>query len=135
MKITVDTVVAAPVDEVWRAYTTPKDIKQWNAASDDWHTTDATVDLRVGGTFSSRMEAKDGSMGFDFAGTYTNIVNHELIEYTFGDRAARVEFDDTPKGVSVRVTFDSESTHSADQQRDGWQAILNNFARHVEENR
>jgi uncharacterized protein YndB with AHSA1/START domain len=80
MKITVDTTVAAPIEDVWRAYTTPDDIKQWNAASDDWHTTAATVNLRVGGEFSSRMEAKDGSMGFDFAGIYTNIVNHKLIE-------------------------------------------------------
>lgn len=81
MKITVETTVAAPIEEVWRVYTTPEDIKQWNAASDDWHTTAATVDLRVGGAFSSRMEAKDGSIGFDFAGTYTNIVKHKLIEY------------------------------------------------------
>jgi uncharacterized protein YndB with AHSA1/START domain len=131
-KITVETTVAAPTDEVWRAYTTPDDIKQWNAASDDWHTPRATVDLRVGGIFSSRMEAKDGSMGFDFAGTYTKIVPHKLIEYSFGDRAAQVEFGDTPNGVRVRVTFDSEATHSIDQQREGWSAILKNFARHVE---
>jgi uncharacterized protein YndB with AHSA1/START domain len=131
MKITVETTVAAPIEEVWRAYTTPADIKQWNAASDDWHTTTATVDLRVGGAFSSRMEAKDGSMGFDFAGTYTKLVDHELIEYAFGDRTAQVEFAPTSKGVKVRVTFDSESTHSIEQQRQGWQAILNNFARHV----
>jgi uncharacterized protein YndB with AHSA1/START domain len=132
MKITVETTVAAPIDHVWRAYTTPEDIKQWNAASDDWHTTAASVDLRVGGAFSSRMEAKDGSMGFDFAGTYTKIEHHKLIEYSFGDRAAQVEFADGPKGVTVRVAFDSETTHSVEQQRDGWQAILNNFARHVE---
>jgi uncharacterized protein YndB with AHSA1/START domain len=81
------------------------------------------------------MEAKDGSMGFDFAGTYTNIVKHKLIEYSFGDRAAQVEFADSPKGVRVSVTFDSESTHSIEQQRDGWQAILNSFTRHVEANR
>ncbi|MBI3143894.1 MAG: SRPBCC family protein [Pseudogulbenkiania sp.] len=135
MKITVETTVAAPIEKVWQAYTTPEDIKQWNAASDDWHTTSATVDLRVGGTFSSRMEAKDGSMGFDFAGTYTAVVVHKLIEYSFGDRAARVEFADSPKGVMVRVTFDSEPTHSIEQQRDGWQAILNNFTRHVETGR
>lgn len=132
MKITVESTVAAPIEDVWRAYTTPDDITQWNAASADWHTTAATVDLRVGGNFSSRMEAKDGSMGFDFAGTYTNIVEQELIEYTFGDRTAQVEFADTPHGVRVRVTFDSESTHAIELQRGGWQAILNNFARHVE---
>lgn len=132
MKITVETTVAAPIEEVWRAYTMPEDIKQWNAASDDWHTTAAAVDLRVGGTFSLRMEAKDGSMGFDFAGTYTNVVKHKLIEYSFGDRVARAEFANSPKGIKVRVTFDSEPTHSIEQQREGWQAILNNFTRHVE---
>lgn len=132
MNITVETTVAAPVEAVWRAYTTPDDIKQWNAASDDWHTTAAAVDLRVGGAFSSRMEAKDGSFGFDFAGTYTAVVPHRLIEYSFGDRTAKVEFTETGKGVAVRVSFDAETTHSIEQQRDGWQAILNNFARHVE---
>jgi uncharacterized protein YndB with AHSA1/START domain len=132
MKITVETTVAAPLEVVWRAYTTPEDIKRWNAASDDWHTTAAKVDLRVGGAFSSRMDAKDGSMGFDFAGTYTNIVEHELIEYAFGDRAAQVKFIPGPKGVAVNVTFDSEPSHSVEQQRDGWQAILNNFSRYVE---
>lgn len=131
MKITVETTVAAPAEEVWRAYTTPEDIKKWNAASDDWHTTAATVDLRVGGAFSSRMEAKDGSMGFDFAGTYTNIVPYKLIEYSFGDRAAQIEFSTSPNGVRVQVTFDAENTHSIEQQRGGWQAILDNFARHV----
>lgn len=135
MKITVETIVAAPIEEVWRAYTTPDDIKQWNAASDDWHTTAATVDLRVGGAFSARMEAKDGSMGFDFAGTYTNVVKHKLIEYSFGDRSAQVEFADSPKGVIVRVSFDSEPTDPIEEQREGWQAILNNFTRHVEANR
>jgi uncharacterized protein YndB with AHSA1/START domain len=78
------------------------------------------------------MEAKDGSMGFDFAGTYTRIVEPELIEYSFGDRTAQVEFADSPQGVRVRITFDSEPTHSVEQQQQGWQAILNNFTRHVE---
>jgi uncharacterized protein YndB with AHSA1/START domain len=133
MKITVETNVAAPIDAVWKAYTTPADIKQWNAASDDWHTTAAAVDLREGGKFSSRMEAKDGSMGFDFAGTYTKIIPHKRIEYVFGDRTAQVEFTPGFQGVDVRVTFDSESTHSIEQQRSGWQAILSNFARHVED--
>jgi uncharacterized protein YndB with AHSA1/START domain len=135
VKISVETNVAAPIEQVWRAYTTPEDIKHWNSASDDWHTPAATVDLRVGGAFSSRMEAKDGSMGFDFAGTYTKIIDYKLIEYSFGDRTAQVEFAPGPNSVSVRVTFDSEPTHSIEQQRDGWQAILNNFARHVEAKR
>jgi len=135
MRITVATIVAAPIEQVWHDYTTPEDIKKWNAASDDWHTTAASVDLRQGGAFSSRMEAKDGSMGFDFAGTYTNIVEHKLIEYSFGDRTARVEFVPGAEGVRVSVSFDSEPTHSIEQQRDGWQSILNNFARHVEAKR
>src|SRR5215469_11599046 len=108
MRLKVETTVAAPIEQVWRAYTTPADIMKWNAASDDWHTTKATVDLREGGAFSSRMEAKDGSMGFDFAGTYTKIVAPKLIECAFGDRAAKVEFADAPRGVNVRVTFDAE---------------------------
>jgi len=131
MKITVETTVPGPIDDIWRAYTSPHDIKQWNAASPDWHTTAASVDLREGGTFSSHMEAKDGSMGFDFAGTYTKIVEHERIEYTFGDRKARVEFLDETPNVRVIVTFDSEDAHSIEQQKQGWQAILENFARYV----
>lgn len=132
IKITVETRVSAPIATVWSAYTTPEDIVQWNAASDDWHTTRATVDLRVGGNFCSRMEARDGSMGFDFEGTYTRVIEQSLIEYTFGDREARVEFFEGEDAVTVRVTFDSEESHSIDQQRDGWQNILNNFKRHVE---
>lgn len=132
MKITVETNVRAPSKSVWKAYTTPEDIVQWNAASDDWHTTKASVDLREGGEFSSRMEAKDGSIGFDFAGTYTKVVPEQLLEYSFGDRSARIEFKEVQGGVNVRVTFDAEETHSIEQQQGGWQAILNNFARHVE---
>lgn len=132
MQITIESLVRAPVETVWAAWTTPGDIVQWNAASDDWHTTRADVDLREGGAFSSRMEAKDGSMGFDFAGTYTRIVEHALIESALGDRALRVEFVPGPDGTTVRETFDAEETHSIDQQREGWSAILDRFARHVE---
>ena len=131
MKITVSTAIAAPLADVWRAYTTPEDIKAWNAASPDWHTTAAAVDLRVGGTFTSRMEAKDGSSGFDFAGEYTAIIPLQRIAYTFGGRVGVVEFVDGPTGVTVRVTFDSEETHTEEQQRAGWQAILDNFSRHM----
>jgi uncharacterized protein YndB with AHSA1/START domain len=131
MRIKVTTPVAAPIRDVWRCYTTPDDIKQWNAASDDWHTTAAEVDLRVGGAFSSRMEAKDGSFGFDFAGTYTQIIPHQLIEYSFGERTASVQFVADEQGVLVSVEFEAEETHSIEQQREGWQAILDNFARHV----
>lgn len=131
MKIVVSTVVHAPLHEVWRAYTTPEDIKIWNTASPDWHTTASSVDLRPGGKFSSRMEAKDGSFGFDFAGEYTRIIQHALIEYSFGDRVGLVEFATGAQGVVVTVTFDSEPTHSEEQQRSGWQAILDSFAQHV----
>lgn len=135
MKITVETFVKAPIEKVWSAYTTPEDIKQWNAASDDWHTTSSSVDLRDGGAFSSRTEAKDGSFGFDFAGTYARIMPHQSIEYSFGDRTGLVEFLPGENGVTVRSSFDAESTHSVDMQRQGWQAILDNFARHVEAKR
>jgi uncharacterized protein YndB with AHSA1/START domain len=132
MKITVATTISAPIETVWKAYTSPEDIVQWNAASDDWHTTAATVDLRVGGAFSSRMEAKDGSMGFDFAGTYTQVVENQLIEYAFGDRTAQVEFEAGSEGVTVRVSFEPENEYPVEQQQYGWQSILNNFKRHVE---
>lgn len=132
MKITVETTVAAPIDRVWRAYTTPDDITQWNFASDNWHCPRASVDLRAGGAFSSRMEAKDGSMGFDFEGVYTRIEELERLEYDFGGRAATVEFVPGANGVTVRVTFDAESEHPLEAQREGWQAILNNFAKHAE---
>jgi len=131
MKITVETTVHAPSEQVWQAYVTPEDIMQWNAASDDWHTTSSRVDLRPGGEFSSRMEAKDGSAGFDFEGTYTRIITNRLIEYSLGERQVAVHFAEVPGGTQVRVVFDSEPTHSTDQQREGWQAILDRFARHV----
>ena len=131
MNISVETTVHAPVDKVWAAYTTPADIMQWNAASDDWHTTSSSVELRVGGQFSSRMEAKDGRSGFDFAGTYTKIVPNALLEYSFGERTASVEFIPSQEGVKVRVTFVAEEEHSVEQQQAGWQAILNRFKQHV----
>ncbi|MFZ1387476.1 MAG: SRPBCC family protein [Thiolinea sp.] len=131
MKITVETTIPAPIEAVWKAWTTPADIVQWNAASADWHTTKATVDLQVGGVFSSRMEAKDGSMGFDFAGTYTAVEPHKLLAANIGGRELRVEFEASANGVTVRETFDAENIHSAEQQRAGWQAILDNFAKHV----
>ena len=135
MKITVEKEMDAPIDRVWSAWTTPSDIIHWNAASEDWHTTAATVDLRVGGSFSSRMEAKDGSMGFDFGGTYTRVVEHELIECSLGGRLLLVEFCAGQDGVKVRQTFDAEETHSEEQQQQGWQAIVDRFARYVEAKR
>ncbi len=136
MKITVETVVAASLSKVWDAWTTPVDIKQWNAASDDWHTTASTVDLREGGVFSSRMEAKDGSFGFDFAGTYTRVVPRKIIQFTMGDdREVTIEFEEREGVVHVKETFDAEGQHSLEQHRQGWQAILDNFRRHVESKR
>lgn len=135
MKITVEAHISAPIDKVWRAWNTPDDIVKWNAASSDWHTTRSTVDLRVGGQFSSRMEAKDGSMGFDFAGVYTKIVPMQLIESELGGRHLSVMFLESPDGVLIRETFDAEPTHSIEQQRDGWLAILRNFKAHVESTR
>ncbi len=132
MKITIQTIVNADLDTVWQAWNTPADIMKWNAASDDWHTTASDVDLRVGGQFSSRMEAKDGSMGFDFAGTYTVIEPNSRIEYSLGDdRQVQVLFEATAAGVKVTEVFDAEDQNSADMQKAGWQAILDNFARHV----
>lgn len=133
MKITVETLVKADLDTVWNAWNNPEDIKQWNAASDDWHTTESTVDLREGGRFSSRMEAKDGSAGFDFAATYTRVVPQKLIEFRLDDdRQVTVEFRESDEGVRITETFDAETENDPEFQRQGWQAILDNFARHVE---
>ena len=132
MKITVEADVAAPIGSVWNAYVTPQDIMKWNAASDDWHTTRATVDLREGGAFCSRMEAKDGSFGFDFEGTYTKVIPQALLEYDLGGRAGRVEFLPVGDTTKVRVTFDAEVENPVELQRQGWQAILDNFKKHVE---
>ena len=133
MKIRIETTIHADIDTVWSAWNSPEDIKNWNTASDDWHTTESTVDLREGGKFSARMEAKDGSVGFDFSGTYTNVINKQRIEYSLDDdRKAVVQFSIVEDGVKVEETFESESGYSAEHQREGWQSILNNFARYVE---
>jgi uncharacterized protein YndB with AHSA1/START domain len=133
VKITIETLVKANLGSVWDAWNNPDDITQWNAASDDWHTTHSTVDLREGGKFSARMEAKDGSAGFDFEGTYTKVVPQSTIEYRMEDgREVRVQFSETAEGVRVRETFEAETENDPEVQREGWQAILDNFARHVE---
>ena len=133
MKIAIETIVNADINTVWAAWNSPEDIKKWNAASDDWHTTESSVDLRVGGRFSSRMEAKDGSMGFDFKGTYSKIVENELVEYTLEDeRTASVAFEKVEDGVKVTESFEAESENDPEMQRLGWQNILDNFARYVE---
>src|SRR3954454_7197488 len=122
MKITVETVVRATPDKVWDAWNSPADIRQWNTAQDDWHTTRSSVDLREGGKFLSRMEARDGSVGFDFEGTYTRIVPHQTIEYRMGDgREVTVEFVERTGGVLVKETFDAETENSPELQRRGWQ--------------
>jgi len=131
MKLLVEVLVTAPIESVWRAYTSPAEITHWNFASDDWHCPSASVDLRVGGKFSSRMEAKDGSFGFDFAGEYTAIEPNRLIEYRFGDRTAEIRFAEKADGVVVSVSFDPEADNPADMQRSGWQSILDNFADYV----
>ncbi|NUO74601.1 MAG: ATPase [Lysobacter sp.] len=133
MKITIETLVRADLDQVWTAWNTPEDIKQWNTASDDWHTTHSAVDLREGGKFVSRMEAKDGSFGFDFEGVYTRVVPQQAIEYRMGDgREVQSQFVERADGVLVTSTFDAESENPAEMQRAGWQAILDNFGRYVE---
>jgi uncharacterized protein YndB with AHSA1/START domain len=133
MKITVETIVNAPLATVWDAWNSPEDIKLWNSAQDDWHTTRSSVDLREGGRFTSRMEAKDGSVGFDFEGTYTRVVPKRSIAYRMEDgREVQVEFTERNDGVHVRETFDAETENPPELQRDGWQAILDNFRRHVE---
>lgn len=133
MKITVETVVEAELDRVWDAWNDPADIQQWNTADESWHTTRSTVDLREGGKFLSRMEAKDGSAGFDFEGTYTRVIPHERIEYRMSDgREVQVEFVERTGGVLVKETFDAESENPPEIQRSGWQAILESFGRYVE---
>ena len=133
MKIEVEVLVKADPRVVWDSWNNPSDIKQWNAASDDWHTTSSTVDLRVGGRFTSRMEAKDGSVGFDFGGTFIKVEAPLLLMYRMNDgREVTVQFKETSGGVLVKEEFDAEMENNPELQREGWQAILNNFARHVE---
>ena len=133
VKITIETVVDADPKAVWNAWNDPAAIKEWNTAQDDWHTTRSTVDLREGGKFMSRMEAKDGSVGFDFEGTYTRVVPMKSIAYRMSDgREVEVDFVERPGGVLVTESFDAESENSPELQRQGWQAILDNFGRHVE---
>lgn len=136
VKITVEALIKADLSAVWQAWNNPDDIKQWNAASDDWHTTRSTVDLREGGRLSSRMEAKDGGAGFDFEATYTRIVPHELIAFRMEDgRDVSVVFTKAADGVLVKETFEAETENDPEIQHQGWQAILDNFARHVEAKR
>ena len=132
-KITVTTTVNAPVEKVWEIWGQPEHIIKWNSASPDWHTPRAENDLRTGGQFSSRMEAKDGSMGFDFGGVYDEVKPHERIAYTLGDgRQVEVNFKQSGTGTEVVETFDAEGTNPVEMQRAGWQAILDNFKSYTE---
>lgn len=135
MKVTVEADVAAPIETAWTAWTTAGDIMQWNAASADWACPAAALELRDGGAFRYRMEARDGSMGFDFEGVFDRVVAPVLIEATFGDRALRIDFIADGDRTIVRETFDAEAENPVDMQRAGWQAILDNYKRHVEAGR
>lgn len=133
-EITVEATVQAPVEKVWEFWNEPTHITKWNHASDDWHSPFAENDLRAGGKFTSRMEAKDGSMGFDFGGVYDEVKEHEFISYTMEDgRTVKITFNSQGNDTKVIETFDAESTHPVEFQQQGWQAILDNFKRYAEE--
>jgi uncharacterized protein YndB with AHSA1/START domain len=133
--ITVENIINASVHKVWEYWTKPEHITKWNAASDDWHSPYAENDLRVGGKFLSRMEAKDGSFGFDFGGEYTVVKEDELIEYVIDDgRIVKVIFTDLENATKVVESFEAEVTHSEEMQKTGWQAILDNFKKYAEGN-
>ncbi|HSU72639.1 MAG TPA: SRPBCC family protein [Candidatus Binatia bacterium] len=132
-KITVKAIVHAPIDKVWTFWNEPQHVKHWNFASPDWHSPSGQNDLRTGGKFSFRMEAKDGSAGFDFGGTYELVKKHELIVYRMGDgRRVHVSFKAQGNETEIVETFDSEPTHTLEQQQSGWQSILNNFKKYAE---
>ncbi len=131
--ITVATTINAPLTEVWARWTQPEHITQWTFASDDWESPSATNDLRVGGAFTTRMQAKDGSFGFDFGGTYTAVEEHAHIAYDMADgRHVDVRFEEVDGGVRVTETFDPETENSEEMQRAGWQAILDNFKKYAD---
>lgn len=133
--ITVEATVKNDINKVWNTWTEPKHIEKWNSPSPDWHTPKAENDLRQGGRFSSRMEAKDGSFGFDFAGTYEEVVPNQKINYTIDDgRKVKITFEQQNDGVLVTEVFEPESENSTDMQQQGWQAILDNFKTYVESN-
>lgn len=135
MTITVQAIVKAPMEKVWEYWNEPKHITKWALASDDWQAPHAENDARTGGKFKTRMESKDGNEGFDFEGTYTNVVENGLIEYAMSDgRKVKVEFEETPEGVQITETFDPENKNPEEVQRSGWQAILDSFKEYAEGN-
>ena len=132
--LTVETLVNSPVEKAWKAFTDPDHITQWNFASPDWQCPWAKNDLRPGGSFSSRMEAKDGSMGFEFGGVYDAVEPGRSYSYTLGDgRKVSVTFESTQEGAKINQVFEAESTHPAEMQRSGWQSIMDSFKNHVEQ--
>ncbi|MES2679035.1 MAG: SRPBCC family protein [Bacteroidota bacterium] len=133
--LTVEATVKAPVEKVWNFWSTPEHIMKWNSASDDWHTPKAENDLRVGGKFLSRMEAKDGSFGFDFGGVYDEVNTNKVIAYTMGDgRKVKNTFTANGNETKVVSTFEAETENSLEMQKGGWQAILDNFKKYTESN-
>ncbi len=133
MQISIETEVKATPAQVWDAWVTPEDITRWNFAIDEWCCPSAELNLEVGGAFKYRMAAKDGSMAFDFEGTFIKVIPQNAIHFALGDnRVVTVEFIETATGVRVVETFDAEDEHSAEMQKQGWQSILNNFKKHVE---
>lgn len=133
VQVTVRSIVNAPVDKVWDYWNAPEHITKWNSASPDWHTPRSENDLQVGGRFSARMEAKDGSFGFDFGGVYDEVVPHELIAYTMDDgRKTRISFVSDGVATEVIETFDAEAQNPVEMQQAGWQAILDNFKKYTE---
>jgi uncharacterized protein YndB with AHSA1/START domain len=134
-KITIEAIISADTKKIWDYWTKPDHITKWNFASDDWHCPTAENDLRVGGKFRSRMEAKDGSFGFDFEGIYDKVIDHKIIAYSLADgRQAITNFEKQGNKTKVTTTFDAENENPVEIQRDGWQAILNNFKKYVELN-
>ncbi len=132
-KITVETSVKLPAKTAWKYWTGPDHIMKWNNASEDWHTPSAENDLRVGGKFLARMEAKDGSFGFDFAGTYDEVIPYKVIAYTLDDdRTVRITFSEQDSVTRIVEIFDAENENPLEIQREGWQAILDNFKRYAE---
>jgi len=133
--VTVKALIQAPADRVWKMWTTPEDILKWNHASDDWHTVHVANDIRSGGKFTYRMESNDGSTGFDFTGIYEKVNVNVFIEYLIDDgRKVKVYFIPKDENTEVIETFDAETENPVEKQRSGWQAILNNFKKHVENN-
>ena len=131
--ISVHAMVNSPIEKVWKDWTNPEAIIKWNNASDDWHTTRAENDLRVGGKFNARMEAKDGRYGFDFYGVYDKVKTNELIEYTLGDdRKVKIIFTKQGNTTQIVESFEAENTNSIELQKGGWQAILDNFKKYTE---